>query len=118
MSLIYIKVTEQFLWKEFGKHGAITAITIQLPKTEEEKRLRSSNTGTIEFVERSSAEEAKQVLQNHIFFGHALKIAWSSAVFNQAPAPVRICCNLIELYWRFYYTNNVVADLLFVNIMQ
>jgi U2-associated protein SR140 len=72
------QVTEQLLWREFGRYGSISSIKILWPKTEEEKRTRDRHCGFVVFTDRAAAERAKQELHGIDLYGAELRIAWAN----------------------------------------
>lgn len=82
-------MTEQFLWKEFGIFGPITTVKLLGSITDEDK-IRNINYASINFAERSAAEEAKRKMNGttlgftiinltetgHDFFSYEIIIRW------------------------------------------
>ena len=76
------QVSEHFLWKEFGKFGSISCIKILEARNEEEKRA-NKRSAFLGFVERSSAEEAKEKTNGRDFYAQTMSIGWPKLADNR-----------------------------------
>lgn len=73
------QVSEEVLYKEFGKFGRISSVKIMWPRTEEEKT-RPRNCGFVSFHDRTAAEKCKDALDGLELMGAELRIGWSKPV--------------------------------------
>jgi len=73
------QVSEEILFKEFGKFGRISSVKIMWPRTEEEKT-RPRNCGFVSFHDRPAAEKCKDTLDGMELMGAELRIGWSKPV--------------------------------------
>lgn len=62
-------VTEEILYREFGKYGPIGSIKIMWPRSEDEKK-RGRMCGFVAFMERDHAEKARDGLQG-VYYDYA-----------------------------------------------
>jgi len=64
------QVTEEILYKEFAKYGTIGSVKIMWPRSDDEKK-RGKNCGFVSFMDRESAEKAKDAMQGIVLCAHA-----------------------------------------------
>jgi U2-associated protein SR140 len=70
---------EDYLARTFGIHGAIASVKIMWPRTDEE-RARGRNSGFVQYMERKSAERAKNALDGTMQNDMKMVVAWGKPV--------------------------------------
>lgn len=65
---IATQVSEQTLWKTFGKYGPIEELQIILPESTKSGELHKFNYALVKFTERSISEEAKKSMDGMYSF--------------------------------------------------
>eukprot|EP00310_Coccolithus_braarudii_P021851 CAMPEP_0183345332 /NCGR_PEP_ID=MMETSP0164_2-20130417/10796_1 /TAXON_ID=221442 /ORGANISM="Coccolithus pelagicus ssp braarudi, Strain PLY182g" /LENGTH=471 /DNA_ID=CAMNT_0025516465 /DNA_START=45 /DNA_END=1456 /DNA_ORIENTATION=- len=78
-------ITEEILFREFQKFGAIQSVKIMWPRSEEEKA-RARHCGFVAFVNRNDAAAAKDEMNETELYGYVMRIGWGKAVAKPSPA--------------------------------
>ena len=78
-------VNEDLVARTFTVHGAIASVKIMWPRTDEE-RARERNSGFVQFMERRSAERAKNALDGTTLLGRQIAISWGKPCARPATA--------------------------------
>ncbi len=76
---------EDLIARTFTVHGAIASVKIMWPRTDEE-RARERNSGFVQFMERRSAERAKNALDGTTLLGRQITISWGKPCAKPARA--------------------------------
>jgi len=78
-------ISEETLFREFQKFGAIQSVKIMWPRSEEEKA-RARHCGFVAFVNRADAAAAKDEMNETEMYGYVMRIGWGKAVAKPSPA--------------------------------
>ena len=78
-------VNEDLIARTFSVHGAIASVKIMWPRTDEE-RARERNSGFVQFMERRSAERARNALDGVTLAERQITISWGKPCAKPARA--------------------------------
>ena len=76
-------ITEETLFLEFQRFGAIQSVKIMWPRSEEEKA-RQRLCGFVAYVHRKDAAVAKEAMNESEFQGYVMRIGWGKVTRTHA----------------------------------